>query len=645
MNDVNSVADDAPASLSTLQLRRLRVMKSGHAVYDQAFHEGVNIIRGDNGSGKSSIADFIFFVLGGEFDNWKKVPAQCDEVQAEILTTRGRLIVRRETVSKTSPISVFFGSFDDAMKSGLDGWERFPAHRQGEHESFSQLMFRSMCIPEAQSEGASNITMHQILRLLYSDQQTPPGRLFRFESTWDTKAIRGAVGDLICGLNDYEAYEASLKIRDLEKDYGETSRQLSALLSVLPPDTALNRPDAVRSKITELEREREKALDRIARVDELIDASAAKTFIAQSSVARDGIEKQSSKIALLERSVAKLEYELEDLAKYIEFLDDMIEKVRLAEKSSDAVGGIEFTQCPACLSELTPPKTENTCHVCQTEIDPEQHRSRYNVIRLDFEIQRREAYQLNTQKSARSDEAKKNLRSLRSAYAKSLADYSAQYGGGAAPREAFLATENLRVGQIAKEIEYLDQALATAEKVTELSEAKARIKAELETLQSRQEALEARAQKRRRVALSQVSDIAVKILHSDNKHQPEFESAQNVRVNFMDDAMIVDGDMNFAESSNVILKNACILSLLLAAGNDPKFFHPRFALFDNIEDKGMRTERSHNFQKILVEMVTELETPYQVIYTTSMMNPALELDDYVIGPHYTPEDRTLSGLA
>lgn len=322
----------------------------------------------------------------------------------------------------------------------------------------------------------------------------------------------------------------------------------------------------------------------------------------------------------------------------------MIEKVGLAEKSSDAVGGIEFTQCPACLSELSPPQADHTCHVCKSEIDPEQHRSRYNAIRLDFEIQRREAYQLNLQKLARFDEAKKSLRVLRSEYAKSVADYSAKYGHGAAPREAFLATENLRVGQIAKEIEYLEQALTTAEKIRDLSDTKARLQSELDSLKSRQQALELHAKKRRRVALTQVSETAVQILHLDNKHQPEFENAQTVNVSFTDDAMIVDGDMNFAESSNVVLKNACVLSLLIAAGNDPKFFHPRFALFDNIEDKGMTTDRSHNFQKILVEMVTELKVPYQVIYTTSMMNPELELDDYVIGPHYTPEDRTLSGL-
>ena len=74
MSEIEQEKDEIASRVPTLQLRRLRVLKSGRPVYDQAFHEGVNIIRGDNGSGKSSIADFAFFVLGGEFDNWKKVP-------------------------------------------------------------------------------------------------------------------------------------------------------------------------------------------------------------------------------------------------------------------------------------------------------------------------------------------------------------------------------------------------------------------------------------------------------------------------------------------------------------------------------------------------------------------------------------------
>ena len=108
-----------------LQINRLRIMRRGHAAYDQNFHPGVNIIRGENGSGKSTISDFIFFVLGGEFDDWKDVASRCDEVQAEIETSKGMLVLKRATSSAQQPVSVFFGGFEDASKSALDRWETF----------------------------------------------------------------------------------------------------------------------------------------------------------------------------------------------------------------------------------------------------------------------------------------------------------------------------------------------------------------------------------------------------------------------------------------------------------------------------------------------------------------------------------------
>ena len=48
-----------------LQLNRLGVFRHGKVMYSEAFHTGVNIIHGDNGSGKSTIADFIFLERAG----------------------------------------------------------------------------------------------------------------------------------------------------------------------------------------------------------------------------------------------------------------------------------------------------------------------------------------------------------------------------------------------------------------------------------------------------------------------------------------------------------------------------------------------------------------------------------------------------
>ena len=59
-----------------LMLNRLVIYRGGQAAYDEHFHEGVNIIRGENGSGKSTIMDFIFHVFG-EVGGWKEYAFRC----------------------------------------------------------------------------------------------------------------------------------------------------------------------------------------------------------------------------------------------------------------------------------------------------------------------------------------------------------------------------------------------------------------------------------------------------------------------------------------------------------------------------------------------------------------------------------------
>jgi uncharacterized Zn finger protein (UPF0148 family) len=632
------------ADQSFLALSRLRVLRNAHVVYDQAFHRGVNIIRGENGSGKSTIADFIFYILGGEFDDWKDAAGRCTEVQAEIETARGKLSLRRDIGKKLTPIRVFFGPFDQAQEHALEGWETFPIRRQEARESFSQVMFRSMTIPEAQSEGASNITMHQLLRLLYSDQRTPATRLFRFES-FDTQNIREAVGDLVCGVSGYEMYEANLSLRDLQNDFDDISRRLSALISALPSEEKLNSPEVIRSRLRELAIERTSVSEEIENADQLIDPTKAKEFLKERRDAYEELQGVKKKVSDLEFSIQKNELELAELNQFLEFLLELVEKITLDEQTEAAIGGIEFTHCPACLKPLLPPDSVHQCAVCGSETDPENDKSRYNQIRLDLEIQIRESRQLIEGKSiARAKEASE-LRRFNREYAQELSEFSIRYDLSSSPREAFLATKNQRLGQIEREAEYLESSLETAEEIQRLSSRKAELQAEIQTLKDRLEALNMQAQKRRRTAFTNISDYAAMLLKSDLDRQAEFMNAQSVTLDFRDDAIFVDGKMNFAESSNVYLKNSAIFGLFLAAGHDQKFFHPRFLLLDNIEDKGMEVERSHLFQRLVVEHATEIKIPYQVIYTTSMMNPDLELDDYTIGPHYNHEKRSLNLLS
>lgn len=180
------------------------------------------------------------------------------------------------------------------------------------------------------------------------------------------------------------------------------------------------------------------------------------------------------------------------------------------------------------------------------------------------------------------------------------------------------------------------------EKISSLIEQKAELQSEISKLQDRQAAIESFNRKRLFEAMTHISQAACTILRNDLPRQDEFQLCEAVSIDFAKNTISVDGHRNFAESSNVVLKNSAILALWVAACEDDRFWHPRFCLFDNIEDKGMEDIRSHQFQEILVEIANSARPPHQIIFTTSTISPKLDIPTLVVGPHYTREQRTLS---
>jgi hypothetical protein len=315
-----------------------------------------------------------------------------------------------------------------------------------------------------------------------------------------------------------------------------------------------------------------------------------------------------------------------------------------AEASAKIVGNIDFTYCPACLTELSPQKGTDHCVVCGSTTDPEQARSRYLQIRMDLEIQIRESEQLAEDKSKRQLLLERKMRTLRSEYQDMLSEYTVKYDVSTSPRDSFVAERHRRLGQIDSERMELARLRERALEIALLSEEKAKLQQQISLLKDEQAAFEAASKQRRAIALTATSEKAKDILRQDLPgRQDEFQSARSVQINFGDNSVLVDGELNFAESSNVIVKNTAILALILAASKDPQFYHPRFALFDNIEDKGMQQERSHHFQAIMVQESQAVPLEHQIIFTTSMINPKLDQKELVIGPYYSKAtNRTLS---
>ncbi|UZD68531.1 AAA family ATPase [Brucella sp. JSBI001] len=627
--------------ISFFALKRLQVLQGSHIAYDECFHRGVNIIRGENSSGKSTIADFIFYGLGGEFDRWKDAAKRCSSVRLEIETAQSILTVHRNIGNKLEPVYIYYGDINNAVNQGIDQWQRVQIRRSagGTGLSYTQILFRAAFIPEAQGEGASNVTLHQILRLLYADQQTPAGKLFRFE-TFDTRDIRDAVGQLLIGINGYEAYDARLKLRELKNEYSEKDRLYEAAQMSLPQSDGISSVSALDELLTKLLLEKEQVLFDIAQVDTIVGDDQAKTFIAERRALHEKVQRLSQKLNNKERALHENNSEQEEIASFVKYLEEQLSVLNAVDDASTLIGNIEFQYCPACLKPLKDTRS-GFCILCHEENSSEEERSKYFELKIDNELQIRESRQLLKLKSSQAILLQAEIRSLRKDYSDTLLDFSTRYDVSNSPRESFLAERNRRLGKIEHELSYFERIRATIERIDALSEERSNLNKEIGELQNRLQRLEHSASVRQNKAMGLIASLGKKILSRDLSREDTFEDPTSFTIDFGDDAMLVDGKMNFAESSNVILKNTSILSILFGATYDESFWHPKFLLMDNIEDKGMEPERSHNYQRVIVGESDKAKFPHQIILTTSIVDPELDKSNLTVGEKYSKSNKTL----
>ena len=133
----------------TLILTRLLITKSGGAVYDEKYHYGLNVIRGRNSSGTTTIARAIVYALGGDIKQWTPELLKCDFVIAEVNINQEFVTLRRPIDNeKRSPMEIYWGSYQEASNASPASWERYPYANYENKKGFSKVLFETLKLPE-----------------------------------------------------------------------------------------------------------------------------------------------------------------------------------------------------------------------------------------------------------------------------------------------------------------------------------------------------------------------------------------------------------------------------------------------------------------------------------------------------------------
>lgn len=628
----------------TLQVHRLVVFQGGHTAFDCTFHKGVNVIRGRNSSGKTTVMDLLAFSLGAENIRWKPEALRCTETYVEV-SLNGEIACLRREIDKAlqRPMSIYWGTLEDGLKAGPQKWELHPFKRSAHRISFSQALLSALKMPQAQGDGASNLTLHQLLRVLYADQPSVHSPIFRLDN-FDSPLTREMVGGYLSGVYDDVLYTAQLRLRELQAQVTKQETELRSIFNVLGRSGQTTDLRFLADKVVELEEARSTlstSLIQLKKSRSLPSNDGSKGRTSADALRKSLNAARQSESSAKDR-LAALDFEIADSNLFIQELDSRLRSLDESKETRSYFGNLQFRFCPSCLSELREVSDDTDhCHLCTHALGDGRGDTQILRMRNEISIQVKESRSLLEQRIKTADSLRVDVPLLSQRVRKLEQDYAAEAESWSSEVEVAIEDISRRLGALDEEIRqsYERQKLATV--ITELQDRRDTLAAEGKRLEEQIELLEQKQGQRKIEVADAVNTSMMRLLKLDLPLQPEFIEPQTANFDFIDNAVWINGSRNFSESSAVVLRHIFHLSLLTASIQKDFMRLPRFLMLDGIDDGGMEKERSHRLQEIIVKECSTYLVDYQLIFATSEIHPSLEKTNLVVGRFFTPEARSL----
>ena len=632
---------------SKIQIQRLKVVtRMGQTAYDEYFHKGINIIRGENSSGKSTITHLLFFGLGGAYSDFVIEAKRCQYVYTQVDINGCIITLKRELklsddgrVDSMAGLTIFWGNIDDVLTNSCES-NYFGYRATDKTKSFSNALFEIMDMPLVVSDN--NITMHQLLRLMYVDQESPTGSLFMYEQ-FDSQTTRETVAELLMGIYDADLYISKLNIKEYKKQFGDISVEIKAIKAYF------NSPEECSSMyLQNIIKNKESEIIRLSE------------YITKKRTGQEVKIKFSKNIDRLKETVVKLrllysqllndqnhlQSEIDDTKMFIIALENRQKALADSISVRESLEGLVLDFCPECLTKLDDHVENGHCRLCKAPIDNTKgiRQAKRYELELSFQIKESKIVleQLNTElveKKSTISGTKSQLKTYENLLTQELKSTIS-------PQDEEVDEMIYHKGLIEGEILQYRTMLERASYYEGLIEKKNQLQTLIDEEERFVKAKEAQQQKNRAIVENKIKEFGIYFLQHDLQRQQEFTQADEFNVDFSNNIVYLSNKHSkYSASSNFYLKIVARFALFMASLEIPFMRFPRFIFADNMEDKGIEIGRAQNFQKVLINKLLEYDSKdYQVIYTTSYITNELDNSPYVVGERYTKDNKSLKNV-
>tara|TARA_R110000744_G_scaffold363144_1_gene471350 strand:- start:779 stop:2767 length:1989 start_codon:yes stop_codon:yes gene_type:complete len=630
-----------------MRVNKLIYEGSKYFFESKEFDENIILIEGDNGTGKSTFCNLIYFALGGEvpifrINNDKRhdeITSDSDNyVDLYISINDGSYLLRRyfgdnevTVIPYERVVEKIYSEdkntlIEEKVRFSLseDKTEIYPVNRSKDSYVFSDWILEKLEISVVELFHGYNtfkINISDLMRLIYHDQQPNPEGIYKkpdTNSTYvsDSELVRKAIFELLVGKAYSDYYDSIVEEKKL-------SREKSLAKAVVNEYTLLAdkmRKNGGAKNVSFLQKE---ISDKEQQIDKLHDARQAfKRNRTGSNTINQDIESCKSELIDCELRLSRLKENLvsalDERYKLNVVRNESASEIRRIEKvifSHDHLNLFTSDTCPYCLSHVD--RVEGHC-VCGASIEEEQYERFFYTSKEYKDILKTKLKALSTIKTAYDDcdsevqEIKKEIELIE----KKSVTFREKLQEMLGRVDEIVDIESLN--DIDDKILQLREDVANLNRLLEIESKLERIQKDFDLVSSKAKDAEL---KRKGLEIKAQQDVTSKVNAFSKKYDelmkntlPDCRSAKIALDNYL--PSINDG-LYRETSSLVSIRMMYFITLMHLALSDESVTFPRFLLIDTPETAGIELEYLINCIRQLEEL-KNYGTDFQVIISTGL---------------------------
>jgi len=626
-------------------LRVNKVIYSGqkYRFESEEFDKNIVLIEGDNGTGKSTLCNLIYFALGGEVPSFRKTAdKRHDEITSDIdnyvdlfTTISGTNYVLRRYVGdnditvipyeKATTKPVKEGEAEEIVINLLsEKTENHPVNRHKGRYIFSDWMLEELGISVVElyhGYSSFKINFSDLMRLIYHDQQPDPENIYKKLDTKstvvaDSEVARNAVFELLIGKSYSDYYDAIVVEKKLARDK-LVARGLvdeyTLLADKMRRGGDIKNISFLQTAIEEKALQIEKLHD--ARLAFKSNRSSANTVGPDMAACKSEII--SHELCLSEKKGEMVSL-LNERYKLLSLRSGAISEIRQLQKvifSHDQLNLFTADTCPYCLGEVS--RQDNHC-VCGSTIEEEQYERFFYTSQEYKEILKSKIKSLETVDAAFEDcnqdvlKVKDFVNNIEKLIRIAKASLAVILG----KLDQVVDVESLnniddKILQLREDVSDLNQSLEIESKLNDFQKALDGISGKAKNAELKRKELEAQAKQ----------DVSSKVTSFSEKYNdlmvstlPDCRTAKIQLGNYL--PSINDG-LYRETSSLVSIRLMYFITMMHLALSDDSVTFPKFLLVDTPDTAGIEPEHLINCIRKLEELEA-YDSDYQVIITTGL---------------------------